>query len=358
MKRIICLVLLALLLVGCTAQKPDTDATEGEGAPAATDEPSKEATDGTQATEKKYKTMELIPDNSFCSGMTVLSQKDHANGDLVTELGEFTYTDSQETPVWQLAQWDSGPCLWENRVDSENTTLTDGVSKWVTYDPDEESLLLRLDTEAYYRGNGAVEGDYWPHLLVEQSFPYGDATDEEKLFYSGAADKWMLSFDMRLPYYSATEREGDWVRAAQLYMYFGAREKSTGRFVWFGLQILDSRWEESADSYRVDGGKEDASGQMIYLIGMKNVYRHADGSFWNEELGSPEATDEWLHFEINLLPHLKAMVARGISEGDFAADTTVEDFYIDYMNFGWEIIATFDCGVEIKNLSLLSYVEE
>lgn len=367
MKRFTGLFLLTLFLAGCSAQGVDapdktldsdysqTDASADSTQAPSADEPSEDAT---QAPEKKYRVKELIPDNNFLDGMKVLSQKDHANGDRIVELGEFRYGDLSKAPKWSLAQWDSGPCIWENRADSESNTLTDGVSKWVTYKPDEKSLLLRLNTEAYYQGNGAVQGDYWPHLLVEQTFPYADEPDSEKLFYSGSADRWMLSFDLRMPYYSATEREGDWVRAAQLYMYFGARHKDTGRFVWFGLQMFDSRWEQSADNYFVDGGKADASGQMIYVIGMKNVYRNTDGSFWKEDGSAPRVTDEWLHFDINLIPHLRGMVRRGIEEGDFAPDTTVDDFYIDYMNYGWEIIATYDCGVEIKNLSLLSYVEE
>lgn len=368
MKQIIKLILLAaLLLTSCAPQgasepgkTPEGDygqngATADGSEQMGDTEPSEEAT---QAPEKTFKTKELIPDRCFLDGMTVLSQKDHANGDRIVELGEFRYGESSQAPKWSLAQWDSGPCIWENRVESESNTLTDGVSKWVTYDPEKNSLLLRLNTEAYYQGRGAVQGDYWPHLLVEQDFPYSEASDSEKLFYSGSADKWMLSFDLRMPYYSATEREGDWVRAAQLYMYFGARHKETGRFVWFGLQMLDSRWKGSTDNYFVDGGKADASGQMIYVIGMNNVYENTEGSFWKEDGSSPEVTDEWLHFEIDLIPRLKAMVARGIREGDFDAGTTADDFYIDYMNYGWEIIATYDCGVEIKDLSLISYIEE
>lgn len=342
MKLIILLLLITLLLVSCTPQMAKPPAKEER-------EPD---------LDEKYNVKELIPDGNFSDGMTVLSQKDHKNGDRITELGSFTYTDSTQKPKWSLAQWDSGPCIWRKRADSDSNTLTDGVSKWVTYNPDKKSLLLRLNTEAYYKGNGAIQGDYWPHLLVEQNFPYKKASDDEKLFYTGAADKWMLSFDLRMPYYNATPRDGDWVRAAQLYMYFGARNKDTGRFVWFGLQIFDSRWEKSSDSYFVDGGKADASGQMIYVIGMENVYKNMDKTLWDASGIAPQASDDWLHYEIDLIPHLQAMVNRGIDEGDFAPDATIEDFYIDYMNYGWEIIATYDCGVEIKNLSLKSCIEK
>lgn len=398
MKRIVSIALATLLLAGCAAQpsapqESSADATTvatteavtttvpvGEQTTAPTTEQTtaeeKPTTDGTTATKteatttvttaaptttqpkKEYNTLQLIPDADFYNGLTVLSQKDHANGDRVTELGDFYYTRSMEDPVWTLAQWDSGPCIWKDRVDSDKTTLTDGVSKWVTYDPKQKSLLLRMDTEAYYQGKGAVQGDYWPHLLIQQNFPYSSASASEKKFYTGAADKWMLSFDLRMPYYKATPNPDNWVEAAQLYMYFGAHEKKTGRFVWFGLQMFDSRYELSGDSYHVDGGKADASGQMIYVIGMGNVYQNVEKSFWNEIGTEPQVTNDWIHFELDLIPHLQNMLDRGIREGDFPEGTTVDDFYIDYMNYGWEIIATYDCGVEIKNLSLLSCIEK
>lgn len=91
MKRIIFLLLLiTLFLVGCTPQMTNPPAEEDK-------EPD---------LDEKYNVKELIPDGNFSDGMTVLSQKDHKNGDRITELGSFTYTDSTQKPKWSLAQWD------------------------------------------------------------------------------------------------------------------------------------------------------------------------------------------------------------------------------------------------------------
>ena len=301
--------------------------------------------------------MNLIPDSNFENGIVILSQKDHQSGDAVRPLGNFTYG-QDVVPSWKLAQWDSGPCLWRDRVESYPYTITDGVSKWVTYDPKEKSLLLRLNTEPYYKGKGAVEGDYWPHLLVEENFGYQEAAEADKAYYSGAASSMHLSFDLRMPYYSATYNSEDWVEAAQLYMYFGLHHKETGRFVWFGLQMFDSRGPLGADSYHVDGGKADASGQIIYVIGMGNVYKNVDGWFWDDNGMEPQVTNEWLHFELDLIEHMQNLIDRAVKADDFPEGTTTDDLYIDYMNYGWEIIATYDCGVEIKNLRLDSYIEK
>ena len=135
-------------------------------------------------------------------------------GDSIRPLGNFTYG-QEVTPTWKVAQWDSGPCLWRDSVPSDRYTLTDGVSKWITYDPEEKSLLLRLHTEPYYQGKGAVYGDYWPHLLIEENFDYNETPPEKKVYYSGGVDSMRLSFDLRMPYYDATHNADNWVEAGQ-----------------------------------------------------------------------------------------------------------------------------------------------
>ena len=302
--------------------------------------------------------MNLIPDSNFENGIVILSQKDHQRGDAVRPLGNFTYG-QDVVPSWKLAQWDSGPCLWRDRVYSYPYTITDGVSKWVTYDPEEKSLLLRLNTEPYYEGKGAVEGDYWPHLLVEENFGYQEAAEADKAYYSGAASSMHLSFDLRMPYYSAVYNADDWVEAAQLYTYVTVNNKkcSDGRFVWFGMQLFDSRYERRASSWHVDGGKADASNQMIYLIGLGEVYPEGVTSFWGQDGSAPQVTNEWLHIDIDLIPYMRDMLKLAVEQGYFPADTAMEDLYINYINYGWETIATYDCGVEIKNLQLDSLLE-
>lgn len=299
--------------------------------------------------------MNLIPDSNFENGFTVISQKDHSNGDAIRPLGNLTYRESS-APSWKIAQWDSGPCLWENRAPSDLHTITDGVSKWVSYNPEEKSLLLRLNTEPFYRGRAAVRGDYWPHLLIEEDFTYDEATPEQKLYYSGAVDSMKMSFDLRMPLYSASSHPDNWVEAAQLYTYLTVYNKKgpSGRFVWFGMQLFDSRFARNSTGWHIDGGKADASGQMIYLIGLSEVYPKGAPSLWGKDGKAPTPSDEWLHISLDLIPHMRNMLAIAIKNEYFPADTQMEDLYVNYINYGWESIATFDSSVEIKNLSLES----
>ena len=305
-----------------------------------------------------YTVKNVIADAEFYDGFNVMSQKDHANGDRVTQLGTFFYTHSLKDPSWGLYQYDCGPCLWADRIKSDKNTLTDGVSKWVTYNPKEKSLLLRLNSEAYYQGKGAVQGDYWPTLLIgqEETMDYLTAPQDEKIFYTAEADRWELSFDVRMPVFEQTFNPDDWVEATQVVMYFYIVPKNTHKFVWFGAQVFDNRWEHTQNYYIIDGGKDDASGLPIYVIPTDDVYANSERSLWVD--GKPQADDTWIHVSIDLLPHLDKMREIAIKNGYFDAGTKLEDLFLHGMNFGWETIGTFDNAIEIKNLQLNSYVDK
>lgn len=302
------------------------------------------------------KQRQLIPDSRFENGFTVRSQKDHENGDSIRDLGVFP--DGCETPVWLIAQWDSGPCLWQDRIDSEDDVLTDGVSKWVKPGKDGE-VSLRLNSGPYYarKPNGAaIAGDYWPHLLLEcPSFGYAALPDAEKAYYSCGADRLTLSLDLSFDRYARTENPDDWVEADQFLLYFYVRSKSGNDFVWFGLQLFDSR-SSYGDAYcALDGGKADASGSLIYTVGLSEVKNASDGSFWLEN--EPDASGKTVHIEMDLTKRLKSMLAQGIAMGYFSDNVRkLDDLYIDGMNIGFETIGTFDTEFTIRRISLISEI--
>ena len=145
--------------------------------------------------------MQLIPDAQFSTGFVVKSQKDHKNKDKVVDLGVFPYDKDKASARWSIAQWDSGPCLWENRkTDMPDNVLTNGTDKKVEIKKGQVSLYL--DSSGYYQGNPAIQGDYWPHLLIEQgSFAYKKLSNEEKIFYHADSEAMVLEFDIRLTEY-------------------------------------------------------------------------------------------------------------------------------------------------------------
>lgn len=363
MKRIISLILCVLVLSASVIPLASCDQSGKPGETTAPEGTGAEAT-GADVTEPETekpeeKGMELIPDLKFEKGLELLSQKDHANGDAIKTLGTHSfYADkTAENPVWRLAQWDSGPCLIENRVDRGISEITDGAYRSFSYLPSKNEMTFFLDTSLYYQGKPAKQGDYWPHLLIEEGdFGYQSLPAETKAYYSCGAEKLVFSMDVRMDEYDLTKITGDWVRAAQFLLYFYVKGVNSNDFCWFGVQIFDNRTEWSANYIGYDGGKPDASSAMIYLIGTKNVYPSADEGgcpFWFE--GKPLASDDWMHVEIDLKPYLEDMLNVGKKNGYFKVDS-LDDLCINGMNIGWETIGTFCHSMSVKDMSLRSYL--
>ena len=341
-KQVLAALLAALCLTGCgTSDIPEEEITE--------------TTEETQMNEPITE-WQLIPDPDWQAGFQLMSQKDHANGDYCYIKDTWTYTDSSSTPSWILAQWDSGPCLVDNRAASDPTEITDGKWRSVKYDAAANSLTFHLDTSLYYGGKPAVQGDWWPHLLIEQtSFGYDQAPESRKPFYRCDSDSIIVSFDIRLKDFENTPVDGDWVRAAQFLMYFYVKGVETNDFCWFGPQLFDNRWSLNDHYIGYDGGKADASGAMIYSIGSRYIYKETKTRLW--EKGKPNAGGDWVHIEFDIRPYLEDMFAHGTDEGYFKADS-LSGLILNGMNVGWETIGTFDHTMELANLRLTSHRSE
>lgn len=300
------------------------------------------------------KQMQIITDLFFEKGINLLSQKDHSNGDRVTTLGKHSFYDDnlEILPNWCLAQWDSGPCLIANRVKSDRTKITDGIGRTFAYNPELNTMTFELDTSLYYNGKPAIQGDYWPHLLVEQTNFINHTLEEDRNFLFCDAEHMVLSMDIRLTDYSITPIEGDWVNAAQFLMYFYVNGVTSHDFCWFGVSLFDNRYEASDHHIAYDGGKPDASGAMIYLIGSKYVYENSERSLYSN--GVPDTSGEWVHIEIDLKPYLEDMFEKGRADGYFKSNS-LSQLFLNGMNVGWESIGTFDHTMEIRNLELNSY---
>ena len=366
--------LMAILLVACTeggtedttpadttAADPVTDAPTAEpdtngDTEAPTEEATTEEATAEETTPEEGNYMQIIPDLDMKTGMELISQKDHANGDAfrVLAINDF-YGGTAENPVWRLGQWDSGPCLVANRVESAPTTITDGVGRTFAFDPESKIMTFELDTSLYYQGKPAVQGDYWPHLLIEQSNFSQSLTPDEKTYLTCDADRLVLSMDIRLTEFTETPVDGDWVRAAQFLMYFYVRGTETNDFCWFGLQLFDNRADRTSHYIGYDGGKADASGAMIFSIGSRYVYNNSGRTLYDKK--KPDTSGEWVHVEVDLKPYLEDMLECGLKDGYFKADS-LSKLYINGMNAGWETIATFDHTMEIKNLQLVSYIDD
>ena len=308
----------------------------------------------TEQIQKEVKSMQLIPDVKLETGMKLITQKNHKNGDSFTSFGNRSFYGTRaKSPKWRLAQWDSGPDLKDCIIESEPNVITDGKYRTFSYDPAENMMTFHLDTSLYYGGNPAVQGDYWPHLLIEQDdFGVKEVDKYTREYYRCNSKNIILSMDLKLGDYEKTEIEGDWVRAAQFLLYFYVNGINTSDFCWFGVQLFDSRGDTNDNYVGYDGGKADASGAMIFSIGSKYLY--GEESFF--EYGKPVPNSDWIHIEIDIRPFLDKMFEYGTNDGYFKAKN-IDKLCINGMNMGWETIGTFNHTMYVKNLTLTSYPE-
>ncbi len=290
---------------------------------------------------KGYESKQLFADPDFRNGFTVMSQQT-VNGNGVA-LGDFTYG-ALTKPSWMLSQWGSGKCLWADRAESDVYTITDGSTKFVTYNPEDKSVSMRLNAANVYNGAPAGEGS-WPHLLLEQSpIPFADS---EKAFYNCSSGRIVLSLDIRLSDFKASANpEG--VNAAQYLAYFYLKGTNDKDFIWFGVNLFDDRGYQ--DTY---WALDEASNQMIYCISTADTYGTKGRSLYRN--GRPFVSDEWVHIELDLTPHLEQAMARANESDTFGRQVSLNDFYIGGTNIGFEIHGNYDCTVDIKNFNLTSY---
>ncbi|MBR3802846.1 MAG: hypothetical protein IKK37_05285 [Clostridia bacterium] len=293
-----------------------------------------------------YESRDLFKDSSFSNGFTVISQQAANNAGV--PLGSFTYGENEELPSWMIAQWNSGPCLWNDRVESDRYTITDGLTKFVTFNPEEKSVSMRLNAANIYSGEAA--GEYsWPHLLLEQSplCDYNSMTETEKAFYSCSADRIVLSLDIRVTDFKPTTNTQG-INAAQYLAYFYLNGVSQKEFIWFGVNLFDDRGYQ--DTY---WALDEASNKMIYCVSTQDTFGGKNKSLYRN--GETYISEDWVHVELDLSPHIAKAIKEANKSDTFGYEVSVEDFYIGGTNIGFEIHGNYDCTVEIKNFQLTSY---
>lgn len=293
-----------------------------------------------------YEEKQLFNDPTFSNGFSVVSQQTANNNSV--KLGDFVYSENGEEPSWLIAQWDSGKCLWNNRIESDIYTITDGETKTVRYNPADCSVSMRLNAANIYKGEAA--GEYnWPHLLLEQSpiINYAELTEAEKSFYNCSSDRMLLSLDIRLSdFVDTTNAQG--INAAQYLAYFYLKGTNDKDFIWFGVNLFDDRGY--SDTY---WALDKASNNMIYCVSTTDTFGGKSKSLFRG--GKPYVSDEWVHIELDLTPHIKAAIKKANEANTFGRPVSAKDFYIGGTNIGFEIHGNYDCTVDIKNFNITSY---
>ena len=229
----------------------------------------------------------------------------------------------------------------------------DSLDKIFTIDTNTGMLGMELNaSEVYDEPRKAGEG--WPHLLIE-----GGTKNAEAPFASQLknANHLRLSLSARLTKFvdamNGEAENGLHAGAFYIYLYIkGVNEAGQSEMTWFGLTIFDNRIAFTTESGAKDGGKDDASGLFIYQVPSRAFT--ATDFLKNGEIYASEDS-EWMNIDIDVLPYVERALVRAQEDG-FIKGVTMDTVYIDGMNMGWEMPGTFDGKMEVKGLSLRSYV--
>lgn len=272
---------------------------------------------------------EILRDNTFQHGFLV----GHVSN-LVTRSPILDLSFDGEKPQWQIAQWFSKHCLKQKRTieESPDRRAVYNEGKRITRYAD-GSLSLYINTASEY-SHPRLEGEGWPHLLIEQSY----ATESMKGLKS-------LVMSMDLDYVSLTDNMGssriDALHTFQVSWYLQIGNRKTGDFFWFGLPMIDNpRYDWPRKYEHVDDGKEDATMKFIDAV---------DPSIYMSE---PLRVGHNLRFSLEVLGLVKAAFGCAQAHG-YMKNANFDDLELFTNNFGFECPGTYDGEIKIRRMSII-----
>lgn len=290
----------------------------------------------------------LLTDATFSQGFW-LGSTDESNG---SAQGKLDYEGAATgTPVWKLAQWN---CINNDMAEATyseegnlRTYQTSGGNK-VAVNTSSGTIGLELNTTSEYGMNGITSNprkanEPWPTLLLEYSLG-----DKQIL---KIADKKELRMDIiynieKLEDHIPVGRLDRNLHSAQFQWFVTVQNRTIGspdfgRYIWFGLNFYDKRYEYGPFYAAEDGGKENNTGAFIYMPAMKNIMGVQGGSKIGKEM----------KVDVDILPIIKEAFKLA-QQRRYLLNTTWEDLYVGATNIGWEVTGTYNVAVSIKAFSI------
>lgn len=258
------------------------------------------------------------------------------------EIGRVLALDESRPPKWRLCQWGTGYSLEgvaPTVVPGDTRVLANAAKEVVVFPGGLAGDGLRLTVHGGVEYGDAlrVQGQAWPHLLVEQKI--------QNLGLDGLASlNFALEFrvDQCVP---ETDKGMDpALHTAHITAFWTVhnRNAQSGDFqdmIWFGVPLFDARYPVPHGHQAVDAGQADASGKFICTL---EGARFHDG---------PVTIGAWHGITCDLLPLLEEALEASQSKG-FLKDTRIKDLAVTGFNLGWEVPGTYDCAVHFKHLKL------
>lgn len=290
---------------------------------------------------------ELIRDRDFQQGFYV---RDRFSG---TYAGPITCDSTLAAPVWNTAEWGS-----KSSVLNMSSVITgSGMCKWADNYKDfrfgpvgaeEYVLYFGVNSQNEYNNIYRVNGQPWPHLLIEQRFspPYEFPGQGPGCPPLSLADSLVFQIDSKLLYNQTIMNAGydPTLHAAEFLVYFTVQNLNPsssgyGKYVWLGMQLYDDRFPIPYAGVSYDTATATLINQIPYL----------DFSSTTTHNGT------WVHATVDILPYAIAALDTAWANGFLNESTNLADYKIGGMNMGWELPGMNICTVGVKGISLFAY---
>ncbi len=134
------------------------------------------------------------------------------------------------------------------------------------------------------------------------------------------------------------------IHAAQFQIFITVQDLNKdspdyGNYLWFGVPIFDNRKRVVSTYSAPDFG---GTGKFIHTPGSE---RFTKGSTHDEG---------WVVFDAELLPLVREGLAAAHGRGFLKGLDEAPSFRVTAFNMGWEVPGTFDVGMQVRKLSLVS----
>lgn len=281
---------------------------------------------------------EVFRDREFAGGFNLSAPR---TKDKPLELGVVLRASDAARNEWRLAQWGTQISLegTQPKVLPDGTRILRNAGKTIKVFPgglSGEGIILGVNGGTEFGGVPRKDGQFWPHLLIEQQFP------RDFKVATAASLNFGLQFRVDGCKKAAEAPLDPALHSAQVTAYWtlqnqGSDSLDKGEMIWFGLPLFDARSDVPPGHQALDTAVE--NGKFIFTL---------EGSRFFQ---GPTGDGQWHKVACDLVPFMQEALAASQAKG-FLTNTRFEDLYVTSFNLGWEVPGPYDCEITIKNLSL------
>lgn len=302
----------------------------------------------------------LVADTNFRNGFYLLSPEStnqyvECNIDYGGE-AETDYYDpeSERTQYWSMCQWWT-PFNFKNATFSKHGDVYkyENESRLFEVNPKTSEFRMRLDADAEYEElyHGPKDpSKSWSHFLIQQSMPKDLHISPAEIDSSEEGLHMKLDFTLNeITYKGEGTPLGDDCAQFMFYLQLYNDVPSDANFdevgkrntkLWFGMPLLDTRYDFVQQYRAYDRGFEGATGHLIANM-PSNLYMGNQKPKINQKYS----------IDFDVLEELQDAFIYGVQIGALK-NCLWQNMKIGYMNFGWEIPGEYVVDSTVTNLDV------